>query len=72
MPKNVQTTIQLHSFHMLIRLYSKFFNLGLNKELLDVQTRFIKGRGIRLNCPYPLNHRKSKYIPEKHLLHWKH
>ena len=30
MPKNVQTTIQLHSFHMLARLYSKSFKLGLN------------------------------------------
>ena len=30
MPKNVQTTIPLHSFHMLARLYSKSFKLGLN------------------------------------------
>ena len=29
MPKNVQTTIQLHSFHMLVRLCSKSFKLGL-------------------------------------------
>ena len=28
MPKNVQTTMQLHSFHMLAGLYSKFFKLG--------------------------------------------
>ena len=27
MPKNVQTTIQLHSFHMLARLYTKSFKL---------------------------------------------
>ena len=30
MPKNVQTTIQLHSFHMLARLCSKSFKLGFN------------------------------------------
>ena len=28
MPKNVQTTVQLCSFHMLARLYSKSFKLG--------------------------------------------
>ena len=28
MPKNVQTTVQLHSFHMLTRLCSKSFKLG--------------------------------------------
>ena len=28
--KTVQTTIQLHSFHMLARLCSKFFKLGFN------------------------------------------
>ena len=30
MPKNVQTTIQLCSFHMLVRLCSKSFTLGFN------------------------------------------
>ena len=30
MPKNVSTTIQLHSFHMLARLYSKSFKLGFS------------------------------------------
>ena len=30
MPKNVQTTAQLHSFHMLARSCSKFFKLGFN------------------------------------------
>ena len=28
MPKNVQTIVQLHSFHMLVRLCSKSFKLG--------------------------------------------
>ena len=30
MPKNVQTTAQLHAFHMLARLCSKSFKLGFN------------------------------------------
>ena len=30
MPKNVQTTRQLHSFHMLARFCSKLFKLGFN------------------------------------------
>ena len=30
MPKNVQTTAQLHSFHMLAKLCSKSFKLGSN------------------------------------------
>ena len=30
MPKNVQTTVQLHSFHMIARLYSKSFKLGFS------------------------------------------
>ena len=30
MPKNVQTTIQLNSFHILTRLYSKSFKLGFS------------------------------------------
>ena len=30
MPKNVQTTVQLCSFHMLARLYSKSFKLGFS------------------------------------------
>ena len=30
MPKNVQTIVQLHSFHMLIRLCSKSFKLGFS------------------------------------------
>ena len=30
MPKNVQTTIQLHSFHMLAKKCSKFSKLGFN------------------------------------------
>ena len=40
MPKNVQTSAQLHSFHMLVRLQQY-----VNQELPDVQAVFRKGRG---------------------------
>ena len=39
----------------------------VNREFPDVQARFRKGRGTSL-CQHPLDHRKSKRIPEKHLL----
>ena len=43
--------MQLHSFDMLVRLYSKSFKLGFSKyvnwELPDVQSGFRKGRGTR-------------------------
>ena len=49
MPKNAQTTTQLHSSHMLVTL--KIFQARLqqyvNCELPDVQAGFRKGRGTR-------------------------
>ena len=46
--KKCSTTIQLHSFHMLARLFSKSFKLGfMNQEIPDVQAGFRKGRGTR-------------------------
>ena len=46
-----KVTIQLCSFHKLVRLCSKSFKLGLqqymNKEFPDVQAGFGKGRGTR-------------------------
>ena len=40
MPKNIQTTTQLQSFHMLA-------STVMNRELPDVQAGFRKGRGTR-------------------------
>ena len=51
MPKNVQTTTQLHSSHMLAKVVLKIFKARLqqylNHELPDVQVGFRKGRGTR-------------------------
>ena len=38
----------------------------MNQEFPDVQAGFRKGRGTR--DQHPLDHRKSKRVPEKHLL----
>ena len=51
MPKNVQTTIQLHSSHRASKVMLKILQARLqhymNRELPDVQAGFRKGRGTR-------------------------
>ena len=49
MPKNAQTTAQLHSSHMLVMLKILQARLQqyVNHELTDVQAGFRKGRGTR-------------------------
>ena len=53
MPKNAQTTAQLHSFHMLVMLKTLQARLQqyVNRELPDVQAGFRKGRGTRDQIP---------------------
>ena len=46
MPKNVQTTAQLHSSHML-KILQVRLQQYVNCELPDIQAGFRKGRGIR-------------------------
>ena len=46
MPKNAQTTAQLHSSHTLKILQARLQQY-VNRELPDVQAGFRKGRGIR-------------------------
>ena len=41
----------------------------MNQELPNVQRLILKRQGNQVsNCQHPLDHRKSKIIPEKHLL----
>ena len=51
MPKNVQTTAQLHSSHILAKLMLNILQARLqqylNHEIPDVQAGFGKGRGTR-------------------------
>ena len=53
MPKNVQITAQLHSFHMLaskvmLKILQARLQQYVNRERPDVQAGFGKGRGTRL------------------------
>jgi len=49
MPKNVQTMVQLHSFHILGKVILKILQSRLqqymNQGLPDVQAGFLRGRG---------------------------
>ena len=49
MPKNVQTTTQLHSSHTLVmfKILQARLQQYMNLELPDVQASFRKGRGTR-------------------------
>ena len=49
MPKNAQTTAQLHSSHTLVmfKILQARIQQYMNRELPDVQAGFKKGRGIR-------------------------
>ena len=61
MPKNDQTTVQLHPSHMLAKECSKFSKAKLqqyvNCELPDVQAGLRKGRGT--SDQHPLDHQKK-------------
>ena len=75
MPKNVQTTAQLHSFHTLAKVSSQdmlqqfeawmknFQNFQMFKQYLE------KAEEPEIKLQHLLDHRESKRIPEKHLLH---
>ena len=72
MPKNAQTAIQLHSFHMLvmIKILQARLEQYMNCELPDVQAVFRKGRGTRdqiANICW-ITGKKKKRVPEKYLL----
>ena len=50
MPKNAQTTAQLHSSHaskVMLKILQARLQQYVNRELLDVQAGFRKGRGTR-------------------------
>ena len=69
MPKDAQTTAQLHSSHTLVMLKILQARLQqyVNRELPDVEAGFRKGRGTRdqianIHCII-----KKARVPEKHL-----
>ena len=78
MPKNPQTTAQLHSSHMLAKWCSKFFKPGFNCEISWTvkfqmfRLDFKKAEEPEIKLPTSTRSSKSKGVPEKHLLllHW--
>ena len=71
-PKNVQTTTQLHSFHMLARLCPKSFKISFNSMWIEKFQMFKldleKAEEPEIKLPTSVDHEDSKRIPEKHLL----
>ena len=53
-----------HASRVMLKILQARLQQYVNRELSDVQAGFRKGRGTI----DPLDHRKSKRIPEKHLL----
>ena len=73
MPKNAQTTAQLHSSHTLIKKCLKFSKPGFgNTWTINFQMFKKTQRNQRSNCQHLLDHQKSKRVPEKYLflLYW--
>ena len=63
-------TIALISYtsKVMLKILQARLQQYVNRELPDVQACFRKGkRNQRSNCQHPLDHRKSKRVPEKHL-----
>ena len=59
--QNVQTTIQLQSFHMLARLCSKSSKLAVHEPKTSRCTNWVqKTQNQRSNCQHLLDHRESK------------
>ena len=77
-PKNVQTIVQLCSFHMPVRLCSKSFKVGFSSTWMKNFQMYSwvlkRQRNQRSNCQHLLDHRKSKRVSGKHqlLLYWLH
>ena len=56
-----------HASEVMLKILQSSLHQYVNSEHPDVQAGFGKGR--ETNCQHPLDHRKSKRMPEKHLFH---
>ena len=59
-----------HASNVMLKILQARLQQYVSSELPDVQAGFMKGRGSncqRSNCQHPLDHGKSKRVPEKHL-----
>ena len=71
MPKNAQTTAQLHSSHTLVKQCSKFSKPGFSNmwtvNFLMFKLVLEKAEELEIKLPTSMDHGKSKRVPEKHL-----
>ena len=56
-----------HASDVMLKIFQARLQPYVNPELRDVQAGFRKGKNQISNCQHPLNHGKSKRVPEKHL-----
>ena len=58
-----------HTSKVMVKILHDRFQQYVDQEIPDVWAEFRKGRGtMRSSCQHPLDHRKSKGIPEEQLL----
>ena len=67
MLKNQTIALISHTSKVMFKILQARLQQYVNHELPDVQAGFRKERNQRSNCQYPLDHQKSKRVPEKHL-----
>ena len=66
---NFTITLISHTSKVMLKILQARLQQSMNRGLPDVQSRFRKGKGNqRSNFQHLLDHRKSKRVPEKHLL----
>ena len=56
-----------HASKVMLKILQGRLQQYVNSEFPDVKAGFRKGRENRSNCQHPLDHEKSKTVPEKHL-----
>ena len=57
-----------HASKVMLKILQARFQQYVNQEFSDVQAGFTKRqRNQRSNCQHPLDHQKSKRVPEKYL-----
>ena len=56
-----------HANKVMLKILQAKFQQYVNCELPDVQAGLRTSRGQSSNCQHPLDHGKSKRVPEKHL-----
>ena len=56
-----------HASKVMLKILQARLLQYVNCELPDVQAGLEKAEEPEINCQHPLDHRKSKRVPEKHL-----